>query len=199
MKVKYFILALLSICFWQQNAVAQTPNAEADVTVSESVLKTASWANFKYLDQLAMAKRGDVKAALKLMQFSGTVDGVEALDHSVTLLELIVSGGDQVFAEAANQAKPKLKSVLLDRLQLAQGRTKKVELREPMSAWAPSTWDVLNGKPFVKQISAEALESCLKSHEPGGVVTKPGQEKTASDVEGAKTAAPAADGTKGNQ
>jgi hypothetical protein len=63
-------------------------------------------------------------------------------------LELIASDGDNPFAGALFLSKPKLRSVILDRLQLAQGRTKKEALRKPMSEWAPNTWDVLHGKPY---------------------------------------------------
>ena len=173
MKFKYLVLALLAICFASQTSLAQKNNAEVDVTVFESVLSTASWASFKYMDQLANAKQGNTNATLKLLEFSGTVDGKEALDHSVTLLELIWSAGDESFAKAVSLAKPKLKSVLLERLQLAQGRTKKEALRKPMAEWAPKTWDVLNGKPFVAKINPDDDGGILGA-KPNPAMKKPG-------------------------
>ncbi len=161
MKVKYLILAVLAVGFSVQTAISQNNNTSADVEVFESVLSTASWAGFKYEEQLALAKKGDHKATLKLLEFSGTVDGKAALDHSVTLLELIAAGGDLGFSAAVNMSKPKLKKVLLDRLQLAQGRTKKEALRKPIAEWAPTTWEVLNGRPFAPKIKAGEEKSCM--------------------------------------
>ncbi len=148
MKLKHFLLAILASCFLLQSINAQTDNQEQDISVFESVLTIAEWAKFPYKDNLLAAKMGDFKATLKLLEFSGTVEGVAELEHSVTLLELLASGGDVIFAAAVNQAKPKLKSVLLQRLQLAQGRTLNENLREPIAKWAPITWAVLNGKAF---------------------------------------------------
>ncbi len=171
MKFKHFIIALLAFSCASQSLFAQAKKKEVDVTVFESVLATAKWANFKYEDQLILAKQGDHKATLKLLEFSGTVDGVEALDHSVTLLELIASGGDITFAAAVNMTKPTLKKVLLDRLQLAQGRTKKVALQKPLAEWAPTTWDVLNGKTFDPQVEPGQEKSCMDKMK--GAPTKP--------------------------
>jgi hypothetical protein len=167
MNAKCLAIALFSFCLSTQSLVAQNNNTDVDVTVFESVLSTAGWANFKYTDQLSLAKQGDYKATLKLLEFSGTVDGKAALDHSVTLLELILSGGDLPFAAAVNMAKPKLKTVLLDRLQLAQGRTKKLELQKPLSEWAPTTWEVLNGQPFAPINYSNMDSSCLNSNPHG--------------------------------
>lgn len=165
MKFKHYIIAVLAFCATAQIALAQStkqPKAtEVDVTVFEPVLATAKWANFKYEEHLLDAKKGDYKATLKLLEFSGTVDGVEALNHSVTLLELLKSGGDIPFAAAVNMSKTTLKKVLLDRLQLAQGRTKKLELQKPMAEWAPTTWDVLNGKIFDPKVEPGQEQSCM--------------------------------------
>jgi hypothetical protein len=162
MKVRHYLLiAGLAFGLTGNSVWAQTKEPETDVTVSESVLNTAVWAGFKYQEELVKAKKGDYNATFKLMDFSGTVDGRTALEHSVTLLELIVSGGDEPFALAVQKTKPKLRTVLLDRLQLAQGRTKKEELRNPMKDWAPKTWAALNGLPFprsVNEMSSEKLE-----------------------------------------
>ncbi len=165
MEFKHFIIAALAFCIATQTAQAQSKKqekpAEPDVTVFEPVLATAKWANFKYEEHLAAAKKGDHKEILKLLEFSGTVDGVEALNHSVTLLELVKVGGDIPFAAAVNMSKATLKKVLLERLQLAQGRTKKTELQKPMAEWAPTTWDVLNGKIFDPKVEPGDEQSCM--------------------------------------
>jgi hypothetical protein len=168
MNANFLAIALCFFCCTTQSLVAQNNNTDVDVTVFESVLSTAGWANFKYVDQLSQAKQGDYKATLKLLEFSGTVDGIAALDHSVTLLELLLSGGDLPFAAAVNMAKPKLKSVLLDRLQLAQARTQKVELRKPIAEWAPTTWAVLHGEPFAPINYSNMDSSCLNSNPHSG-------------------------------
>lgn len=148
MKGKHLLIAILSLCFFAPALNAQKSSTEPEITVFESVLSTASWAGFKYQEQLGKAKAGDHKAMMQLLEFSGTVDGRAALDHSVTLLELLGTGTDLTFAAALHMEKPNLKKVLLDRLQLAQSRTQKENLRKPISEWAPNTWDVLHGKPY---------------------------------------------------
>lgn len=161
MKVKFLLAALISLAFSAPSTFAQEAKQSNDVTVFPGVLSVAQWAGFKYMDQLQLAKTGDLKAVSSMLDFSGTVDGVDALNHAVTCLELLPVSTDLVFAAAVNKAKPKLKKVLLDRLQLAQGRTTNEALRKPMSEWAPMTWNVLNGKPF--QPDMKGSEECMAS------------------------------------
>lgn len=161
MKVKLILSALLTLGLFIQSNVAQDAKQSSDVTVFPGVLSTAQWAGFKYNDQLQLAKTGDLKAVVSLLEFSGTVDGVDALNHAVTCLELLPVSTDLVFAAAINKSKPKLKKVLLERLVIAQGRTTNLELRKPLSEWAPLTWDVLNGKPF--QPDMKGSEECMAS------------------------------------
>ena len=115
-----------------------------EVEVFQSVLKIADLANFKYMDAIASAKTGDVSSMRKLLDFHRVVEGVDALNHAVTCLELIPVAGDHIFGTAVYLCSPKMKEVLLDRLILAQGRTKKTYLRESLSKWAPSTWSYVN-------------------------------------------------------
>ena len=116
-----------------------------DIEVSESVVKVADWAGFKYREVLAAAETGDQTSIKKFLEFSGTVDGVDALKHAVTCLELIPVANDFNFSMACHTLKPALQKTLLERLMLAQSRTKKVDLRDSMTHWASSTWGVLNG------------------------------------------------------
>jgi hypothetical protein len=115
-----------------------------EVEIFQSVLKVADVAKFKYMDAMASAKAGDVSSMQKLLDFNRVVEGVDALNHAVTCLELIPVAGDHIFGTAVYLCPPKLKEVLLERLMLAQGRTKKLYLRQPLANWAPSTWSYLN-------------------------------------------------------
>ncbi len=126
-------------------AAEAPPRKEVNIEVSDNVVKVADWANFRYREVLASAKTGDQSAIQKFLEFSGTVDGVDALNHAVSCLELIAAASDFPFSMACVSLKPKLKKVLLERLMLAQVRTKKIELRDSLTHWAPSTWAVLNG------------------------------------------------------
>lgn len=125
-------------------AVAPAPK-NVHIEVSENVVKVADWANFKYREVLSAAKAGDQSAIKKFLEFSGTVDGVDALNHAVSCLELIAAASDFPFSMACVSLKPKLKKVLIERLMMAQVRTKKTDLRDSLTHWAPSTWAVLNG------------------------------------------------------
>ena len=139
-----------------------------DIEISDGVLKTAEWAAFKYMEKLDLAQSGDQKAIKELFEFSGTVDGVEALQHATTCIELIPFATDEKVGSVISSIKPKLKTVLLDRFQLAQGRTKKENLRKPLQEWAPLTWKALNGEMVV-------CNSCM--HEGGGTSAKAKAEK----------------------
>lgn len=122
---------------------------KVDIEVSGAVLKTAEWANFKYMENLDKAQGGDQKAIKAFLEFSGAVDGVEALQHATACIELIPYTKDERFGSVVSTLKPKLKAALLSRFQLAQGRTKKTELLRPMQEWAPFTWKALNGENVV--------------------------------------------------
>lgn len=115
-----------------------------EIEIFQSVLKVADLAKFKYMDAIAGAKAGDVSSMQKLLDFNRVVDGVDALNHAVTCLELIPVAGDHIFGTAVYLCTPKMKKVLLERLTLAQGRTKKTYLRQPLANWAPSSWSYLN-------------------------------------------------------
>lgn len=167
------VFALLVVPFL--NAGCQnTASAEKDVTVSPNVLKTAEWAGFKYMDVLKQAKTRDMKAIGQFLDFHGTVDGVDALDHAVTCLELIPVAGDFEVATAIQRGKPKLREVLLERLVLAQGRTKKTELQQPLAQWAPDVWAALNGQPL-PNVPEASLTKPESGGGPGGSVLDPAQ------------------------
>jgi hypothetical protein len=120
--------------------------AKVDIEISSAVLKTAEWADFKYMETLDLAQSGDQKALKSFLEFSSIVDGTEALQHATTCLELIPFVNDEKFGSIITVLKPKLKPVLLNRLVLAQARTKKEELKKPLTEWAPLSWKALNGE-----------------------------------------------------
>jgi hypothetical protein len=98
------------------------------------------------------------------LEFSGTVDGTESLQHATTCLELIPLATDEKMGAVISSLKPKLKTILLDRIQLAQGRTKKENLIKPLQEWAPLTWKALHGERVV-------CNSCM--HKDGQMMKKP--------------------------
>lgn len=157
---------------------------KVNVEVFSEVLKTAEWAGFKYIDNVKLAQIGDLKAIRAMLDFSGTVDGTEALQHATTCLELIPLIGDEKFgALISSSIKPKLKALLLERIVLAQSRTKKEALRKPLTEWAPNTYKALNGE-VVKCNSCmhEGMQTMAKP-----AATKPGAPKTESSETGAGT------------
>jgi hypothetical protein len=120
-----------------------------NVQVFDGVLKVADWAKFDYKSVLERAKKGDGAAVRELLDFHGTVDGADALNHSVTCLELIPVAGDRIFGGAVAFCKPTLKKLLKERLLQAQRRTKKTALRSNFAEWAPFTWGYLTDNPVV--------------------------------------------------
>jgi hypothetical protein len=144
---------------------------KTDLEISSEVLKTADWAAFKYMENLDKAQSGDLKAIKAFLEFSSVVDGTESLQHAMTCVELIPLTTDEKMGASIATLKPKLKTVLLERFVLAQGRTKKEELKKPLLEWAPLTWKALNGEKV-------SCTSCMQS----GGVTKavPGGQKPSS-------------------
>ncbi|MCC6414202.1 MAG: hypothetical protein IT270_21550 [Saprospiraceae bacterium] len=143
----FSILALIVLPFVPVSSQTPVENS-GPVEVSPSVLKTAEWAGFDYKGTLDKALAGEPIAIQNFIKFHAVVDGSEGIKHGVTCLELIPIVGDQAFAIASLNVNPKLHKLLLDRLMLAQGRTKKEALRQSMTNWAPLTWSVINGKGF---------------------------------------------------
>lgn len=118
------------------------------VETFQKVLKTAEVAKFDYKTNLENAKKGDETAIHKMFDFHRVVDGVDGLNHAVTCLEIIPLAGDKACAAAAYRCSPNLRKLLIERLMLAQARTKKTFLRQSLTNWAPGTWAYLNGQTF---------------------------------------------------
>jgi len=142
-----------------------------DIDISSDVLKTAEWAAFKYMEKLDLAQTGDQKAIKEFLEFSAVVDGKEAIQHAVTCIELIPFTTDEKMGAVIYILKPKLREALLERFQLAQGRTKKEEMRKPLQEWAPLTWKGLNGEKVV-------CSSCMSQ----GTTAKPTGKKQVTPV-----------------
>ncbi len=132
-----------------------------EIEVFQNVLKMADIASFKYKEVLSKAKTGDIGAIKQMLDFHKVVDGADALNHGVTCLELLSLAGDGQFASAVSLCKPKLKELVLERLMLAQGRTKKPFLRQSLTNWAPITWAYLNGIKIPTQEQKPEPESTL--------------------------------------
>jgi hypothetical protein len=139
---KILFLGLLALTF----SAARAQKAAAP-QVSEAVLKTAGLVKFPYKETLAKARKGDLMATREFMEFHRVVDGVEAIQHGLTCLELIPHAGDDIVAQALTTARPRMRQVILERLQLAQVRTRQEALKRPMSEWAPQTQTVLSPTP----------------------------------------------------
>jgi hypothetical protein len=159
--MKNWFFATMFFSLFVSALSGQNKAANSDIFVSPSVLSTAHWAGFKYKEQLDLARQGDMRAVEEILNFNGTVDGRDGLDHAVTCLELIPYSSDLAFAGALNKGKPALRKLMLERLILAQGRTKTETLRKPLSEWAPLTWAVLNGQPF--EPSDNSSDECMMS------------------------------------
>lgn len=130
------------------------------VYVSKNVLKTAEWAGFKYNDKLKKALAGDQYAIQDMVKFSSLVDGAEGVEHAVTCLELLPLVGDQTFGSSIMLSKPKLKTLVRERLVLAQAKTQKSDLKKPLESWAPITWAILSGLPLPES----EVEKIQKAH-----------------------------------
>lgn len=155
-----------------------------DIEISSAVLKTAEWANFKYMEKLDLAQSGDQQGIKALLEFSGTVDGTEALQHATTCIELIPLASDEKMGSVISSLKPKLVTALKERFVLAQARTKKEELRKPLQEWAPLTWKALNGEKVVCNSCMHATEGAMMAKPPmaknGGPVVQPTEGTTES-------------------
>lgn len=147
--IALFMCAPALLFAQKSNKPAKKEAAMPPVAISQEVLNTAEWAKFDYTEKVKKAHSGDVLALKSLFEFNKSLEGKEAVLHGVTCLELIpFLPGDQVGAMIGG-LKPKLKPVLLERLQQAQTKTQKENLQKPMSEWAPLVWKALNGERVV--------------------------------------------------
>lgn len=142
------------------------------ITVAPSLVKFAGQMGFKYNEVLEKAKKGDIDAIKAMMEFHGTADGVDGLNHAQTCLELIPVASDLRVSQACRNLKPKLKELLIERFNLAQSRTQIADLKKPLKDWAPQTWGALNNQ-LVACPECEASKQMAKeySKNPDGTVS----------------------------
>ncbi len=139
---------------------------EAEVTVFDNVVKSAKEQKFDYVAMLEKARKGDEKAIKEFFDFSRFADGLDGFDHATTCLELMPKANDVNVAKACSGMKPSLKRMLLERLAIAQSRTKKPELQSPpFEQQFPLTFAVLNEgvqadtvKRVMKPINLDSLQ-----------------------------------------
>jgi hypothetical protein len=174
--IALFLLAPALLFAQKNNKPAKNEPAPPPVAISQEVLLTAEWAKYDYAEKVKKAHAGDVLALKSLFEFNNSVEGKEAILHGVTCLELIPSiPGDQAGAMITG-LKPKLKPILLERLQEAQKKTQKEDLKKPITDWAPLVWKALNGERVV-------CTSCM--HLQGDMSMppqKPGQKPSATST-----------------
>ncbi|MFN7325990.1 MAG: hypothetical protein ACK5SQ_05375 [Chitinophagales bacterium] len=141
--VKHFFILLVALFIGPMfNAGCQAP--EPEIVVTPSLLKLAETFDFKYMETLEKAKKGDINAIKEFIRFNRIADGTDGLDHAVACLELIPIAGDMAFSQGCRSVTPNMRAYLAERLSVAQGRTKKTELQVAMKQWAPLTWEILN-------------------------------------------------------
>jgi hypothetical protein len=176
----FSILALIASPFVHVDCQNSTKSTDT-VEVSQSVLKTAEWAGFDYKGTLDKALGGDAIAIQDFLKFHSVVDGVEGINHGVSCLEMNPIVGDETFASACLNINPKLHKIVLERLVLAQGRTKKEDLRKSLTDWAPLTWSVLNGKGLPateSQLSPDAKQQNVDDSQPKLKLLAPSDKET---------------------
>lgn len=132
--------AILGLCFFAPMGC----KVEPEITVSDDVLKTAKVVGVDYLPLLEKAKTGDVDAIRTFFEFHRFADGLDGFEHGQTCLELIPFAQDGNVGQACINFKPGMKKLILERLVLAQTRTKKEELKQPLINWANTTYTALS-------------------------------------------------------
>ncbi len=141
-------LAILGLCL----LIPMGCKVEPEISVSDDVLKTAKVMGVDYLPLLEKAKTGDVDAIRTFFEFHRFADGLEGFEHGQTCLELIPFAQDDKVGQACTNFKPGMKKLILERLVLAQTRTKKEELKQPLINWANATYTALSApvQPILK-------------------------------------------------
>ena len=147
---KGFVFSLLVLFFlplFHGGCQNVKPTGPGGIFVSDAVQKTAKWAGFDYDGVLARAKTGDYKAILEFLEFHGTLDGMDGINHGTTCLELVAVATDDHFASVCQILKPKLRDVVLERMMQGASRTKNPALNnKSLTETCPMTWAALTGK-----------------------------------------------------
>ena len=139
-KILFFCCALSAALSLTQCGI----NTDPEITVSDTVVKTAKAAKFDYVATLEKARKGDNDAIKLVFDYTRFADGLEGFDHGLTCLEMIQVVGDAPSAGACGTFKPGLKKLILERLIHAQTMTKKEPLKTPIQQLFPLTYSALN-------------------------------------------------------
>lgn len=175
--MKHTLIALILIFLFPNAATLHAQVEQSTeigkVTVAPSLLKFANLMGFKYLDILERSKKGEINAIVELMEFHGATDGKDAINHALACLEMMPVATDIRCALSYQNMKDVLKKLLLERFEIAQGKTEIEALRRPMKEWAPMSWAALNNLPidcptceFSKKMAGEYQKN------PDGTITK---------------------------
>lgn len=143
-----FVLTLLVLgaAACQQNQVTTNSNMSG-IDVPPSVLKVAKDYQIDYQSILNRALKNDPTGLSDLLDFHRYAENVDGVQHGVVCLEIIPVVGDASFAEACKRINANRRKVVLDRLLLAQEKTSKADLKQPIQQWAPETWAALSPQP----------------------------------------------------
>lgn len=183
------LLVVFSVCAIAPvfNAGCQSVSVNPEIEVSNAVLKTAETFDFKYMDVLTKAKTGNIQSIQEFIRFHKYVDDMEAINHGVSCLELISFASDAKFAAACKLSTVNLRKVLAERLQQAQGKTKKEDLRKPLKDWAPMTWTALNASENTPDTNAKIYDPAMQNmKKPGATEQKPAEQAKPATDSGAK-------------
>lgn len=182
------LLFIFSVCAIAPvfNAGCQSVSVNPEIEVSNAVLKTAETFDFKYMDVLAKAKTGNTQSIQEFIRFNKYVDEMEGINHGLSCLELIPFATDTKFAAACKLSSVNLRKLLAERLQQAQGKTKKEDLRKPLKDWAPLTYAALNTVENTPDPNAKLNDPSMQNVKKAGTTEQPAEQAKPATDAGAK-------------
>lgn len=151
------------------NAPSTTAAVGSDAPITPDLIRLSEFIKMDYKATLANCKKGDKTALLEFFDFHRIVEEKSAVEHSLVCLDMIAASDDGVVAEVCSSLKPKLKTLVLERLTAAQPKSSKPALQKNMSEWAPKTWAALNNLP-IPDPAREAAEADARANgKPGAM------------------------------
>jgi len=144
-------------------APAAAPTSGDDAPITPELLRLSEFVKMDYAATLSKCKKGYKTALLEFFDFHRIVEEKSAVEHSLVCLDMIAASDDADVSEVCSSLKPKLKTLVLERLVAAQPKAAKPALQKPMSEWAPKTWAALNNLP-IPDPAREAAEAEARVH-----------------------------------
>jgi hypothetical protein len=144
-------------------APAAAPAPGSDAPITDELLRLSEFAKMDYKATLSNCKKGDKTALLEFFDFHRIVEEKSAVEHSLVCLDMIAASNDAVVSDVCSSLKPKLKTLVVERLTAAQPKSAKPALQKPMSEWAPKTWAALNNLP-IPDPAREAAEAAARAN-----------------------------------